>query len=114
MKTYEELTKKEKEKVKTYWQIKGNLRIRANILIAIGYVGMFLGFPLVLSRSSYALYAGSVLTFIGLAILLTATHQIAKDDKYLKLAFGIDDAIEDIFEIKKSDVKEMKKVWTKR
>ena len=114
MKTYDNLTKKEKEKIRIFWQIKGNLRLRATIMILAGYIGIFLGFPLMLSRSTYALFAGTVLVLMGLIVSTITYQQIGRDDKYLKLAFGIDDAMEDIFEIKKTDIKGMKKVWIKK
>ena len=113
MKTFEELTPMEKDKLMTYWTIKGSLWMRFTILIALSYVGLFIGIPFIMLPHILAFFIGFLIMLMSAAILIIVIVNINTSLKYLQLAFDTEDSFEDIFDIKKSDIRNMRRRWIK-
>ena len=113
MKSYDNLTKDEKEKLMMYWQIRSSLSLRLIILTAISYLGLFIALPLIVLQYFPLTVIGIYLLVIVFVVLIMVVWKMQEHDKYLQLAFGTTDCMKDIFGISKSDILGMKKVWVK-
>ena len=108
MRTYSELSTKEKDKFKTYQIIKEAWSLQQIIVLVIVYVGIFIGVPL-LMIPSYALnVAGALVLTLSAALLVAVIYVMRRDKKYLYLAFDIERPFVDVFEIKEEDMKNLK------
>ena len=113
MKTYSDLNKEEKEKLMMYWQVRSSLSLRLMILTAVAYLGLFIALPLIVLQYFPLTIIGIYLLVVVFVVLVMVIWKTQEHDKYLRLAFGTNDCMKDIFEISKSDVQGMKKVWVK-
>ena len=113
MKTFDQLTNAEKEKLLAYWTIKGNLWIRYIIIIAVIYVGIFIGIPLVVMPFFPLFVIGIYLCIVAALLAMVVLFEMFQSLKYLQLAFDTENSFEDIFDIKKSDIRNMKRRWIK-
>jgi hypothetical protein len=113
MRKYEDLSKEEKQKLKTYWLIKGNLRLRCLVLLIPAFLAWILAIPLAMTMYLPMQIAAGALVVLGVSAELAIFIQLDRDQKYLVLAFDIDDTFEDIFNIQKTDTLNMKKTWKK-
>jgi len=113
MKKYEELSKEEKDKLMIYWTIKGNLWIRYSIIAAVMYMGIFISLPVAMipyfPLRIIGFYMLTAILLIALFLLVTVQRSL----KYIQLAFGMEDSFEDIFDIKKTDIQNLKRRWIK-
>ena len=76
MRTYSELSPKEKDKFKTYQIIKEAWSLQQVIVLVIVYVGIFIGVPL-LMIPSYALnVAGALVLTLSAALLVAVIYVI--------------------------------------
>ena len=113
MKTYDELSAKDKKKLEAYWTVKKPLVTRVLFLVGLAYIGVFIGIPLLVIGYGPMVLGAICLFTIGLVLVIIAWQDINDTNKYLQLAFGTNDAMKDIFKIKKSDIKNMKMVLKK-
>jgi len=113
MKSYDDLSNAEKDKVKTYLLYRNGLIKYSMTILSLAYIAVFIGFPLSSLPYLQLFVAGVYLMAIGLFLAIIVFYKIKKYEKYAHLAFGITDVMEDVFEIKKTDIKELKKTWKK-
>jgi len=111
MKTYNQLTDSEKEKIKIYLLLCGTSNMRLQILMIISMMFYIPGMILLFAGSISLFMLGGLLVGMAIITILFVVQLKEKDDKYLQLALGINVLMEDMFEIKKSDVNELKKIW---
>lgn len=114
MKIYEELSKEDKQKLRDYWMIKGNLQLRLSALVIVIYMGIFIGFPLCLTLYPSLFVAGTYILITSAVLCLVVVLRVQQDTKYLQLAFGMENSMEELFKIKKSDIRDMRRVWKKK
>jgi len=113
MRKFEDLSKEEQRKLKTYWLIKGNLRLRCLVLSIPAFLTWILAIPLAMTMYFPMVIAAGALVALGIITELVIFIQLEQDQKYLVLAFDIDDTFSDIFDIQKTDTLNMKKTWKK-
>lgn len=111
MKTYDDLSKEEKEKMKMYLQYIDPVKTRTIMLLIISYIGIFIGFPLLVLPYIPIMLMGGVIVTIAAAITILCIFEIEKSKKKAKLIFNITDTVQDIFEISDSDLKKVIRTW---
>jgi len=113
MRKFEDLSKEEQQKLKIYWLIKGNLRLRCLVLSIPAFLAWILAIPLAMTMYLPMVVAAGALVVLGIITELVIFIQLEQDQKYLVLAFDVDDTFSDIFDIQKTDTLNMKKTWKK-
>jgi len=113
MRTFEDLTKEEREKLNLYWSMKSGTQLRAAMLCIPPLMGFILSAGLILSLSFYALLIGTGIVCISFIYIVVILLQLETDSKYLYLAFDMESSMEDMFKIKKSDTSNLTKRWKK-
>lgn len=110
MKSYEDLTKEEKEKLNTFTLIKETEYIKAAIILIIPFISIFIG--LTISTLPYIPFQiiGFSILGIGMMVTFIALYYLQQHEKRLNIIFGVD-STDDFFDIKKSDYLNMKKSW---
>lgn len=111
MKTYDDLSKDEKEKMKAYFQYIDPIKTRILMLLAVSYIGIFIGFPLMVIPYIHIMIAGFVILIIAATLVVLSIFEIEKSKKKAKLIFNISDATTEVFEIKDSDLKRVIRTW---
>jgi len=113
MKTWDEISKADKEKIKMFYTMTLANKMLYTTMILIMYVGAFLGITLIFLPSIYTFSAGMVILFIVLFVAFWIIRTLNIHEKKLKLVFDVNNIMEDIFEIADSDIKKVKKKWVK-
>lgn len=111
MKSYNQLTDNEKEKIKLYLLLRGTSNMRLQALMIISMMFYVPGMILLFAGNISLFMLGGLLVGMAIITILFVVQLKEKDDKYLQLSLGINVLMEDVFEIKKSDVNELKKIW---
>jgi len=111
MKSYDQLSDEEKEKVKLYLLLRGISNMRLQILIVVSIMFYIPGMILLFANNMPLFMLGGLLVGMAILIIIFVVQLKEKDDKYLHLSLGIGAIMEDVFEIKKSDIDNLKKVW---
>jgi len=111
MRLYEQLSDDEKEKIKIYLLLRGISNMRLQILIIVSIMFYIPGMIMLFANNMSLFMLGGLLVGMAIITLLFVLQLKEKDDKYLHLSLGISDLMENIFEIKKSDINDLKKVW---
>jgi len=113
MRKYESLTKAEKEKLKMYWLIKGSLQLRGAMLCVPSFIGFIISVGLIATGYIPMLISGAVVSAVSLIYVFIILNQLQQDEKHIFLAFEMENSMTDIFEIKKTDILNLKKTWKK-
>jgi len=109
MKTYDKLTKAEREKIQLYEQYFSNAWIKLWILFATGCIIFAGSIPLLLIFIDPMInLTGFIMTVFGTLIILASLQSFLVERKHLFLIFGIKDTFQDVFDITRSDVKKVK------
>ena len=111
MRSYSQLSDEEKEKINTYLLLRGISNMRLQILIVISIMFYVPGMILLFANSMSLFMLGGLLVGMAIITILFVVQLKEKDDKYCLLSLGIGNLMEDVFEIKKSDIDNLKKVW---
>lgn len=111
MREFKDLTTQEKERIQMYLTLRLMSNIKSFTLIIVSMMLYVPGIILIFANVLSLLFLGVILIFMAVSCILFIIQMKEKDDKYLKLSLGINCLMEDIFEIKKSDVNSLKKVW---
>ena len=110
MKVYEDLTKAQKEKLNTYLMMRNNSSSLFLTFILGGFMFYAIGLPLLMSTMWIA---GFAMIFISMMLFLAIIIRQTTTNKYIYLAFNMEDSMEDMFEIKKTDIMNLKRRWIK-
>jgi len=110
MKTYEDLTKAERNKLQTYLLMRIN-ESKVYITFILGAF-IFYAIALPLLITSYW-FVSLTMIFISLTFFAVLLSSIYQTNKYIYLIFNIENSFEDIFKIKKTDILNLKKKWKK-
>jgi len=120
MKTYEKLTKAEREKLSLYLQYLNAAKTRAAIIVGCSFVFIALGIPLLLLTTyPMVIFTGFFCFLYGIMFMLTGVSNLLYVRKNLFLIFGYKDSFEDVFGITRADLrkikmtKEVKWIWRK-
>lgn len=109
MKTYEKLTKNEKEKLQSYllyMLIAINQKI---VAFAIGTIIFAISIPILLIFTLPIIFiSGYILMIFGLGLVIASGAGYLMDKKYLFLIYGYKNLYSDIFKVKKSDIRKIK------
>jgi glucan phosphoethanolaminetransferase (alkaline phosphatase superfamily) len=109
MKTYEKLTKAEREKLNTFLQYTNSLQAKLWTLFAAGCIIFAIAIPLLLIFTIPIIYyTGCLLTFFGVMIIFAAIVSYTRSLKYLYLIFGYKNTWEDVFDVTQEDIKKIK------
>lgn len=111
MRSYDQLSDDEKEKIKLYLLLRGTSNMRLQVLIIISVMFYVPGIILLFANNMYLFLLGGLLVGMSIITILFVVQLKEKDDKYLHLSLGINVLMEDVFKIKKSDINDLKKVW---
>ena len=111
MRLYNQLSDEEKEKIKIYLLLRGISNMRLQILIIVSIMFYIPGMIMLFANNMSLFMLGGLLVGMAIITLLFVLQLKEKDDKYLHLSLGIDALMENVFEIKKSDINDLKKVW---
>lgn len=111
MRSYNQLLDDEKEKIKLYLLLRGISNMRLQILIVVSMMFYVPGMILLFANNMSLFLLGGLLVGMAIITILFVVQLKEKDDKYLQLSLGINVLMEDVFEIKKSDINDLKKVW---
>ena len=111
MKTFEDLTKEEKEKIQMYLHIRSLSNTRIYVVIIVAMMMYVPGILLLFANVLSFFFLGIVLVFMAIIAVLFAFYVKEADNKYLQLSFGVESLMADMFEIKKEDINKVKKVW---
>ena len=111
MRSYSQLSDEEKEKVKVYVLLRGTANMRLQVLMIIAMMLYVPGMILIFANNISLFMLGGLLVGMAVITILFVVQLKEKDDKYLHLSLGINILMEDVFEIKKSDVDNLKKKW---
>jgi len=113
MKTWNDLTKDEIEKLNFYYQMTIEDKIFMLTMLAVMFVGAFIAIalmfvPYILIQTS------AIIVFLVIIYLSFKTlRYIERYKKNIKLIFDTDDVIEDVFEITKEDRNKIKRKMVK-
>jgi len=109
MKQYEDLTKAEKEKLNAYLLARGNAS-RLPLTFILGALMFYaIGLPLFVSTKLW--FGGLCMMFVSLLIFLLVMVQLVQTNKYIYLAFDMESSMEDMFEIKRTDLFNLRRKW---
>lgn len=119
MKTYENLTKLEREKLATYQRYCININITTLIFNIFGLTILLVGSCMTtLFKDIVPVIVGMYLIFIGITIVIMISFMSIRSRKELFLVFGYKNSIKDLFEITLMDIKnviiEHKTIWRKK
>jgi len=110
MKSYEDLTKLQKEKLNTYLICRNN-SITLISPFLIGAMAFYaIGLPFLITSLWYVALAPM---FISMLLFLLVIGRLTTTNKYLYLAFNMEDSMEDMFDIKKTDIMNLRRRWKK-
>lgn len=113
MKSYDELSKKEKEKLDIYLKTRQIFNIRfASLLILFG-IFFSAGMVLLSINSFIPFIFGVYLFLISIMITFMIYFFYENEKKFSTLVFDIQNAQEDVFDITDEDLRKMKKRWIK-
>lgn len=109
MKTFEDLTKAEREKVSIYLQYLNMLNINSVTVLMFGLTLFLVGYSLLFIFVIPSItIVGVMLTASGMLLAFTTVYGMFIEKKYLFLIFGYKNLYSDIFGVKKSDLKKVK------
>lgn len=109
MKTYEDLTKAEKEKLHTYLQYISFLNTSTIMVILFGLLIFLTGYALIfVFIIPVVMIVGMFFIMVGIVLVFFALINNITDKKHLFLIFGYKSMFSDIFDIKKKDIKKVK------
>ena len=111
MRSYDQLSDDEKEKIKLYLLLRGTSNMRLQILVVISIMFYIPGMILLFANNMSLFLLGGLLVGMAIITILFVVQLKEKDDKYLHLSLGINVLMEDVFEIKKADIDNLKKKW---
>jgi len=112
MKTYEELTKKEKETFRDFSILAGFESLHRIIILSATIIIYSIGIALAVFPYKPINYAGIYLLSFSMILTIVVLFLQERNKKKYKLIFG-KERPGDMFDIKKEDIKSMKKVWEK-
>jgi uncharacterized membrane protein len=120
MKTYDKLTKAEKEKLTLFLQYLTMFNIKLWAVFATGCIFIAIGIPLVLIFTIPVItLTGFFMLLYGMMFVFTGLASFGVAKKHLFLIFGYKDSFIDVFDISKADLKkvkinkEVKWIWKK-
>lgn len=113
MKTYDQLTKTEKEKFLAFATMKETWLLKSCIIMIIPYMAVIAGIALLFVPFFWLEMAGILIISLGAAVALIILFYIDEDNRRLKLIFGINDYGE-FFDYSKSDLRSVKKVMIQK
>jgi len=111
MKTYENLSKAEREKLSLFLQYVAIEKNYGVTVIAGAFVFIAIGIPLFLLTPYIWVMLSGVMCFVyGLILMMVALGQLLRIEKKLFLVFGYTNNFKEVFGITQSDVLKVKKV----
>ena len=113
MKIYDELTKNEKEKLLTFVVIKNTITIQNLIILLMAVIFSVAGIILIMTFYPPFILTGIILLMGGIMYAIVVSKQTTNDKKRYQLIFGNETIFSDMFDIKQSDLDEMKLRWKK-
>jgi len=114
MKTFDDLSKAEKEKIKFYIEMKNWFFSPVIMLIKVSVFLMLLGYLIIFFGNTILIVgAGTIVLIYGGILVLSGLLLINKQEKRVTLMTGLDNISEDIFEIKETDLLNMRRIWIK-
>jgi len=113
MKSYEDLTKAQKEKLILYLFMRNNVLTKYSPFLIGAFMFYALGFVFLMLPFNFTFITGIGMVFIALIVFLFIILQLINTNKYIYLAFNMEDSMEDLFEIKRTDIMNLKKKWKK-
>jgi len=113
MKTWKDITKDQKDMLHMYYNMSLSYKIYCVTFLSVGYIAFIVGIPLIFVPHLGIRSAGLILFVLSMFLSFVVLYRIQIKEKELKLIFGIDDIMEDIFEISQSDMRKVKKKWVK-
>lgn len=111
MKSYDDLSDAEEDKLKMYLLARSNANSSLKTLIIIATMFYIPGLILLFANDMQLFLLGGLLVGMSLLTIIYIVKLKEEDDKHFFLAFGITNFMEDVFEIKKSDIDGLKKKW---
>ena len=115
MKTWDDLTKAEKEKLDMYIKIKTAWQSTYTVATIVCFLGMFIGLPLMFTAFLPLIFAGLFILGISVIILFFILIMQTQDRKRLYLMFGVDGVMKETFDISMEDLRKTKRmyIWKK-
>ena len=120
MKTYDKLSKADREKLSLYLQYLNGAKTQATIIVGCSFVFIAIGIPLwILTMTPIVMFAGAYCFMTGLILMLVGLGNVLFVRKNLFLIFGYKDSFQDVFEVTSEDLKkiritkEIKYKWSK-
>jgi len=109
MKTWEDLTKWEKEKLDMFVKISTLWQPIYTVIALVCMIGIMIAIPLIYTSILSLIIAGFViLGYVGYMALCMFVF-MTRDKKTLYLMFGIESISKDVFDISKEDLRKVKK-----
>jgi len=113
MKSWEELTKAEKEKLDMYVKIMTLWQPIYIVITLSCLIGLIVAIPLMFTMYTPLIFAGFFIIILVGYFFLFMVVLINRDNKKLYLMFGVESLSKDIFDISKEDVNKVKRVFKK-
>ena len=117
MSKYDDATPEQIKKLKDYFKINAGLTATYGVMILIAYIGIFMGVALIMIPNLNMQVAGFYILTISFAILMLILYFTLLNRKRMYLIFGVErdsEILEEIFDIKPSDVKKLRRGWIKK
>jgi hypothetical protein len=111
MKTWEELTPAEKEKLDAYVKITKLWQPFYHTLALIMFISIIVGLPLTFTLFKPLAIVGLIIVANAVLLGLVALILLMQDKKRLYLMFGIDGISKDIFDISTKDLVNLKRIY---
>lgn len=109
MKTYDKLSKAEREKLNTFLQYVSITNLKFLIVYLVGCIFVAIGIPLMLIFTEGIIeVTGFLMIMIGMMYVFVGISEVNLYKKKMFLIFGYKDSIEDVFGITRADIKKVK------
>jgi len=109
MKTFEDLSNVEKQKLSIYLQYINFIQITTIITLLFGTSIFLVGYALLfVFVIPVIIFTGCFLLFVGISFVLLAMLVMIRDKKGLFLIFGYKGTFSGVFDIKQEDIKKVK------
>jgi len=113
MKSWEDLTKAEKEKLDMYIKIMALWQPIYLVITFICMLSILISIPLLFTAYAPLAFSGVLLIIFSGYLFLFMAALMMQDKKRIYLIFGVESLTKDMFEIKKEDLRKVKKVLIK-
>ena len=113
MKTYDQLTKVEKDKLIVFATMKEMWLLKSCIILIIPYMAVIVGIALLFVPFLWLEMAGGLIIGLGGVVAIIVFYYLEEDNKKLQLIFGIND-FGQFFDFSKADLKSVKKVMIQK